>query len=164
MSNEADWQLRTFRTGDMGLITARQSILYGEGYGWGRSMEALIGEISSAFLRNFKDGREQCWIAERDGQMLGAVFLVEDDAETARLRLLHVEPEARGMGIGSALVHQCTDFAREAGYHRIVLWTHAVLHSARRLYAAEGYVLTGSETHDDFGKPEVSEHWLLELA
>src|SRR5690606_14557383 len=118
-----EWSLRTFRTGDMGLITARQSILYHEGYGWGRGMEALIGEITAAFLRDFKFGREQCWIAEREGRMLGSVFLVEEDAETARLRLLYVEPEARGMGVGQALVKQCTAFAREAGYRRIVLWT-----------------------------------------
>lgn len=158
-----EWSLRTFRTGDMGLITARQSILYHEGYGWGRGMEALIGEITAAFLRDFKSGREQCWIAEREGRMLGSVFLVEEDAETARLRLLYVEPEARGMGVGQALVKQCTAFAREAGYRRIVLWTHAVLEGARRIYAAEGYRIVETHTHDDFGKPELSESWLLEL-
>ena len=158
-----EWSLRTFRTGDMGLITARQSILYHEGYGWGRGMEALIGEITAAFLRDFKSGREQCWIAEREGRMLGSVFLVEEDAETARLRLLYVEPEARGMGVGQALVKQCTAFAREAGYRRIVLWTHAVLESARRIYAAEGYRIVETHTHDDFDKPELSESWLLEL-
>lgn len=158
-----EWSLRTFRTGDMGLITARQSILYHEGYGWGRGMEALIGEITAAFLRDFKFGREQCWIAEREGRMLGSVFLVEEDTETARLRLLYVEPEARGMGVGQALVKQCTAFAREAGYRRIVLWTHAVLESARRIYAAEGYRIVETHTHDDFGKPELSESWLLEL-
>jgi len=158
-----EWSLRTFRTGDMGLITARQSILYHEGYGWGRGMEALIGEITAAFLRDFKFGREQCWIAEREGRMLGSVFLVEEDAETARLRLLYVEPEARGMGVGQALVKQCTAFAREAGYRRIVLWTHAVLESARRIYAAEGYRIVETHTHDDFDKPELSESWLLEL-
>lgn len=158
-----EWSLRTFRTGDMGLITARQSILYHEGYGWGRGMEALIGEITAAFLRDFKSGREQCWIAEREGRMLGSVFLVEEDAETARLRLLYVEPEARGIGVGQALVKQCTAFAREAGYRRIVLWTHAVLESARRIYAGEGYRIVETHTHDDFGKPELSESWLLEL-
>lgn len=162
-SAPGEWSLRTFRPGDMGLITARQSILYHEGYGWGRGMEALIGEITAAFLRGFKPQREQCWIAERDGRMLGSVFLVEDDAETARLRLLYVEPEARGLGVGQALVKQCTAFAREAGYRRIVLWTHAVLESARRIYAAEGYRIVDTHTHDDFGRPELSESWLLEL-
>jgi len=158
-----EWSLRTFRTGDMGLITARQSILYREVYGWGTGMEALIGEITAAFLRDFRPGREQCWIAECGGRMLGSVFLVEENAETARLRLLYAEPEARGMGIGQALVKQCTAFAREAGYRRIVLWTHAVLESARRIYAAEGYRIVETHTHDDFGKPELSESWLLEL-
>lgn len=159
----ADWRLRSFRSGDVGIISARQAMIYAEGYGWGRQLEALIYEIAANFLRDFREGREQCWVAERGGQLLGGVFLVEDDVETARLRLLYVEPEARGLGIGQALVHQCTQFAREAGYTRIVLWTHAVLHSARRIYAAEGYVVTSTEEHDEFGKHEVSEHWLLEL-
>ncbi|WP_338445171.1 bifunctional helix-turn-helix transcriptional regulator/GNAT family N-acetyltransferase [Pelagerythrobacter marensis] len=159
----ADWHLRPFRMGDMGLITARQADFYHRHYGWGRGMEALIGEITAAFLRDFKPGREQCWIAERDGRMLGSVFLVEENVETARLRLLYVEEEARGTGIGRALVRQCSDFAREAGYRRIVLWTHAVLESARRIYAAEGYRIVDRHTHDDFGKPELSESWLLEL-
>ena len=158
-----DWSMRTFRPGDMGMISARQAILYREGWGWDYQLEALIGEITVNFLRDFKEGREQCWVAERDGRMLGAVFLVEEDNETARLRLLHVEPEARGLGIGAALVHQCTLFAREAGYKRITLWTHAVLHSARRIYAAEGYEVISTHEHDDFGRMEVSEHWMLKL-
>jgi DNA-binding MarR family transcriptional regulator/GNAT superfamily N-acetyltransferase len=161
--SKSDWSMRTFRPGDMGMISARQAILYRQGWGWDYQLEALIGEITVKFLRDFKEGREQCWIAERDGRMLGAVFLIEDDAETARLRLLHVEPEARGQGIGAALVHQCTLFARAAGYKRIALWTHAVLYSARRIYAAEGYEVVSTHEHDDFGRMEVSEHWLLEL-
>lgn len=147
----------------MGMITARQSILYDEAYGWGRPMEALIGEITARFLREYREGREDCWVIESGGRMLGCVFLVEEDAETARLRLLYVEPEARGLGIGTALVRQCTEFARAQGYRRITLWTHAVLESARRIYAAEGYLLTSTQVHSDFGKPEKSEHWLLEL-
>ncbi|HAU22674.1 MAG TPA: MarR family transcriptional regulator [Erythrobacter sp.] len=159
----SDWSIRTFRPGDMGMITARQAILYREGWGWDYQLEALIGEITAKFLRDFKEVREQCWVAERDGRMLGVVFLIEDDEKTARLRLLHVEPEARGLGIGAALVHQCTLFAREAGYKRIALWTHAVLYSARRIYAAEGYEIISTHEHDDFGKMEKSEHWMLEL-
>ena len=159
------WQLRTFRSGDVGMIGARQSLLYAEENGWGAELETLIYEICARFLREFKPGREQCWVAERDGQMLGGVMLVAEPGEpdTARLRLLYVEPAGRGMGIGGALVRQCTEFAREAGYKRIVLWTHAVLDSARKIYAAEGYRVTSTETQDEFGKPEVSEHWLLEL-
>ncbi|MBA4165365.1 MAG: hypothetical protein C0510_12195 [Erythrobacter sp.] len=163
MTTEARWCLRPFRSGDVGMLSARQAILYDELYGWGRPLEALIYEIAAKFLRDFKEGREQCWVAERDGRMLGAVMLVEDDADTARLRLLYVEPEARGLGIGAALVNRCTQFAREAGYRRIVLWTHQVLDSARRIYAAEGFRIIATETQNEFGKPEVSEHWLIEL-
>ena len=160
-----DWQLRTFRSGDVGMIGARQAALYAEEWGWGQPLEAIIYDIAARFLREFKAGREQCWVAERNGTMLGGVFLVEepDEPDTARLRLLYVEPEARGLGVGSALVRQCTEFARETGYKRIVLWTHAVLHSARRTYEAEGYVVTGTEEQDDFGKTEISEFWMLEL-
>ena len=163
MSEQPDWSLRTFRSGDVGLIGARQAILYADEWGWGQPLEAIIYEICAKFLREFNPGREQCWVADRDGQMLGGVMLVEDDAETARLRLLYVEPEARGLGVGSKLVRQCTEFAREAGYKRIVLWTHGVLHSARRIYEAEGYRITSTELQRDFGKEELSEHWLLEL-
>ncbi|XUU60591.1 GNAT family N-acetyltransferase [Erythrobacter sp. HA6-11] len=163
MSNDRDWQLRTFKSGDVGLIGARQAILYAHEWGWGQPLEAIIYDICGTFLRDFRPGREQCWVADRDGQMLGAVMLVEEDADTARLRLLYVEPEARGLGVGSGLVKQCTAFAREAGYSRIVLWTHGVLHSARRIYEAEGYRITSTELQSDFGKEELSEHWLLKL-
>ena len=163
MSSQRDWTLRTFGAGDLGMIGARQAALYAEEWGWGQPLEALIYEISGSFLRDFKSGREQCWVADKNGQMLGGVFLCEEDADTARLRLLYVEPDARGMGVGGALVHQCTQFARGAGYKRIVLWTHAVLDSARKLYAAEGYKVTSTEVQTQFGKEELSEHWLLEL-
>ncbi len=155
--------VRTFRPGDMGMITARQSIIYAEYYGWGVGMEALIGEITSAFLRSFQPGREQCWIAERDGRMLGCVFLVADSPEVARLRLLYVEAETRGLGIGKLLVEQCINFAREVGYRELVLWTHSVLTSARKIYAAHGFEITSIETHDEFGKPEQGESWRLVL-
>lgn len=158
------YQVRPWTVGDMGMVTARQAILYQQAHGWGRRMEALIGEITTAFLRDFQPGREQCWIAERAGRMLGSVFLVAEDARVARLRLLYVEPEARGLGIGADLVARCVAFARAAGYREVVLWTHAVLTSARKIYAAEGFVIESVETHDDFGKPEVSESWRLILA
>ena len=155
--------IRTFRTGDMGFITARQSILYSENYGWGVGMEALIGEITSAFLRNFQAGREQCWVAEQGGRMLGSVFLVADGPETCRLRLLYVEAEARGLGIGRELVDECIGFARAAGYRELILWTHTVLTSARKIYAAAGFEIVSVETHDEFGKPEQGESWRLLL-
>lgn len=163
IAGEAEpWTLRPFRTGDMGMIAARQSILYDQGYGWGRGMEVLIGEIVTTFLRDFKPGREQCWVAERAGRMLGCVFLVEDGG-VARLRLLYVEAEARGLGIGKALVDACIDFARAAEYAKIVLWTHTVLTSARKIYAGAGFRIVSTEVHDEFGKPEQGETWELEF-
>jgi DNA-binding MarR family transcriptional regulator/GNAT superfamily N-acetyltransferase len=159
---DAPWRIRTFRTGDLATIAARQSILY-EPYGWGRPMEILQGEVTTAFLRNFRPGREQCWVAERAGLMAGAVLLVDAGDNVGQLRLLHVEPWARGLGIGSALVGECVAFAREAGYARIRLWTHTVLTSARRIYEAAGFRIVSTEVHDEFGKPEQGETWELEL-
>jgi GNAT superfamily N-acetyltransferase len=163
MTDRPDWTLRPFRAGDLGQVAGRQAALYDAEWGWGRPMEAMIYDIAGRFLREFKPQREQGWVAERNSRIIGGVFICEEDDRSARLRLLYVEPEARGLGIGMALVRRCTTFAREAGYARIVLMTHAVLDSARNLYLAEGYTLTASEEQDDFGKPETTEHWLLEL-
>lgn len=160
--DEAPWHIRTFRTGDLALIASRQSILY-EAYGWGRPMEVLQGEVTAAFLRDFRPGREQCWVAERAGMMAGAVLLVDAGDGVGQLRLLHVEPWARGLGIGSALVAECVRFAREAGYAKIRLWTHTVLAGARRIYEAEGFRIVETAVHDEFGKPEQGEIWELEL-
>ncbi|RHW18899.1 GNAT family N-acetyltransferase [Sphingomonas gilva] len=159
----APYEIRTFRAGDMGMIAARQAILY-EPYGWGRPMEALLGEVTAAFVRHFKPGRDQCWIAERAGVMAGSVMLVDAGDGVAKLRLLYVEPWARGLGIGGALVDRCVAFARDAGYARIALWTHTVLASARRIYAAAGFHLTETAIHHDFGRPEQGETWELDLA
>jgi DNA-binding MarR family transcriptional regulator/N-acetylglutamate synthase-like GNAT family acetyltransferase len=158
----APWHVRTFRAGDLATIAARQSILY-EAYGWGRPMEILQGEVTTAFLRDFKPGREQCWVAERAGTMAGAVLIVDAGGNVGQLRLLHVEPWARGLGIGSALVALCVRFAREAGYDRIRLWTHSVLLSARRIYEAAGFRIVSTEVHHEFGKPEQGETWELVL-
>ncbi|HEY1146108.1 MAG TPA: GNAT family N-acetyltransferase [Allosphingosinicella sp.] len=155
--------IRTFRPGDMGLVCSRQAILYDEGYGWGRPMEALLGEITSAFLRNFKEGREQCWIAEVDGVMAGSIFVTDGGDNVAKLRLLYVEPFARGLGVGGALVSQVVGFARDAGYDRLQLWTHSILTSARRLYAAAGMEIIATEVHHAFGKPEQGETWEMPL-
>ncbi len=163
MPNSRDWLLREFRSGDLGIIAARQAALYDAEWGWGRPMEAMIYDIAGRFLRDFKPGREQCWVAERNGTILGGVFVCEEDEEMARLRLLYVEPEARGLGVGGALVKQCTAFAREAGYKQLILMTHAVHDSARNLYRAEGYRVISSESQRDFGKEEVTEEWLREL-
>jgi DNA-binding MarR family transcriptional regulator/GNAT superfamily N-acetyltransferase len=158
----APWHIRTFRTGDLALIASRQSILY-EPYGWKRPMEILQGEITTAFLRDFKPGREQCWVAEKAGAMAGAVMLVDAGDDVGQLRLLHVEPWARGLGIGRALVDECVRFAREAGYDRIRLWTHTVLIPARRIYEAAGFRIVSSEVHHGFGKAEQGETWELAL-
>ena len=160
--DEASWSIRTFRTGDLAAIASRQAILY-EAYGWGRGMEILQGEVTTEFLRNFKPGREQCWVAEQAGRMVGSVLLVDAGDGTGQLRLLYVEPGARGLGIGDALVRECVAFARTAGYRRIRLWTHTVLESARRIYAGFGFCLVETATHDEFGKPEQGETWELAL-
>ncbi|HYD12960.1 MAG TPA: helix-turn-helix domain-containing GNAT family N-acetyltransferase [Allosphingosinicella sp.] len=161
-AGSAPWRIRTFRAGDLPLIASRQAILY-EPYGWGRPMEILLGEVTTAFLRDFKPGREQCWVAERAGMMAGAVLLVDAGNNVGQLRLLHVEPWARGLGIGSALVDECVRFAGEAGYERIRLWTHTVLAPARRIYEAAGFRIVSTEVHHEFGKPEQGETWELAL-
>lgn len=156
------WHIRAFRTGDLFTIAARQSILY-EPYGWKRPMEILQGEITTAFLREFKPGREQCWVAECAGQMAGAVLLVDAGDNAGQLRLLHVEPWARGRGIGQALVAECVRFARQAGYARIRLWTHTILTSARRIYEAHGFEIVETAVHHGFGEPVQGETWELVL-
>ncbi len=161
---EAAWSIRTFRTGDLPMIAARQSILYDAAYGWGRQMEVLQCEVTTAFLRNFKPGREQCWVAERAGLMAGSVLMVDAGDNVGQLRLLYVERWARGLGIGEALVDECVRFGRDAGYRSIRLWTHTVLTSARRIYEAKGFRIVSTEVHDEFGKPEQGETWELVLA
>ncbi|GAB0114556.1 bifunctional helix-turn-helix transcriptional regulator/GNAT family N-acetyltransferase [Acidisoma sp. C75] len=155
--------LRPFQPGDMGLITARQSILYRENYGWNEGIEINIGKVTSTFLRDFKPGREQCWIAELDEVMAGSVLLTDEGEGLCRLRLLYVEPFARGLGIGEALVRATIDFAQAAGYRDMTLWTHTILESARRLYARHGFVLTESALHETFGQPLMGETWCRRL-
>jgi DNA-binding MarR family transcriptional regulator/GNAT superfamily N-acetyltransferase len=162
-SNAQPYVLRPHRPGDMGWVVARHGIVYGEEYGWDKTIEALTAEICATFIRNYDPKREQCWIAERDGETVGCVFLVKEDDTTARLRLLLVDAQARGLGIGARLVDECVRFSRQAGYRRITLWTHRVLAGARKLYIGAGFQLTREWTHDDFGKTLVAETWDLEL-
>ena len=155
--------LRPPRPGDMGWIVSRHGALYGEEYGWDERLEALTAEIVAAFVRNQDHKRERCWIAERDGENVGSVLLVRETDEVARLRLLLVEPSARGLGIGARLVEEALRFAREARYRRITLWTHSVLTAARHVYERAGFTLVESNEHNEFGKTLVGETWQLEL-
>lgn len=159
-----DFSMRTWRTGDMGLLASRQAILYREDYGWGRGLEANIAETVAAFVGGFRQGRDQAWIAEVAGAMAGSILLTDEGDGLCRLRLFYVEPMARGRGIGDALVSTCLGFARQTGYRAMTLWTHAVLTSARRIYAGHGFEIVATAMHDDFGKPELGETWRLELS
>lgn len=155
--------LRAHAVGDMGWVTERHGLFYGREYGWAPKIEAMTARICADFLDSFDPERERCWIAERGGERVGSVFLVKESDEVARLRLLLLEPAARGEGLGRRLVDACVAFARAKGYREIVLWTHEVLTAARAIYASVGFELVDSYVHDDFGKPEVSETWRLKL-
>src|SRR6516162_3538922 len=151
------------RPGDMGWIVHRQGILYAEEYGWDETYEALAAEIVAQFIRNYDSKRERCWIAEKDGERVGAVFVAKASDEIAKLRLLHVEQEARGLGIGKRLVEECVRFARQVGYQRITLWTQSTLHAARYIYKQAGFHLVREEQHHSFGKDLTAETWELAL-
>ena len=156
--------IRPFRPSEPAMIAARQSVLYRDSHGWGRDVEVIESEVTAAFLRNINAEREQCWVAEIDGVMAGAVFVTDEGDDIARLRLLHVEPFARRRGIGEALVGECVRFARATGYRALVLWTQTVLESARRIYAAHGFACVESAMHERFGIPLQGESWRLEFA
>lgn len=166
LSGEAgvSYTVRTHRAGDMGMVTARQAILYDEQYGWGAPMEALLGEVTAAFLRDFNPDRERCWIAESGGAIAGSIFATDGGDGVCKLRLLYVEPRARGLGIANDLVDRCIAFARAAGYTTISLWTHTILDSARRIYAGHGFRIVAAEMHSNFGAPIQGETWELALA
>jgi DNA-binding MarR family transcriptional regulator/GNAT superfamily N-acetyltransferase len=157
--------LRPHQSGDMGWVVQRQALLYANEYGWDDEFEALCAEIVAHFIRHLDAKKERCWIAEKEGENVGSVFLARhpDRDGVAKLRLLFVEPQARGLGIGRRLVQECTRFARRAGYHTITLWTNSVLDAARAIYESEGYVLVEEEAHHSFGHDLIGQHWELAL-
>lgn len=155
--------LREHRAGDMGWIVHRQAVLYHEAYGWNEELEALMSDITARFVRNFDPTLERCWIAEKGTDILGSVLCVKKTRAIGQLRLLYVEPSARGLGLGTRLVNECIVFARRAGYRKLVLWTNSVLESARRIYTRAGFQLVASEEQHSFGKDVVEETWELGL-
>ncbi len=161
---EKSFVLRSPRVGDLGWVIHRQAALYAEEYGWDGTFEGLIAAIIGRFVAEFDAAKEAAWIAERDGAIVGSILLVRGDEEgVAKLRLLYVEPSARGHGIGAALTKACIERAKECGYRRLVLWTNDVLVAARRIYQAAGFKLVAEERHHSFGHDLVGQNWALEL-
>jgi DNA-binding MarR family transcriptional regulator/GNAT superfamily N-acetyltransferase len=156
-------ELRPMRPGDHGWVIQRNAVLYAREYGWDGSYETLLARIVAGYLENHDPARERAWIAEADGEPVGCVFCMREDDTTARLRLLLVEPEARGRGVGGRLVDECLRFAREAGYKDMVLWTNDVLAAARRIYQRAGFELVEEEPHHSFGHDLVGQTWRLNL-
>ena len=163
VQTSTSYLLRQHQPGDLGWIVHRQAILYAEEYGWDGTYEALAGEIVAQFIKNYDPNRERCWIAEKDGERVGGAFVAKVSDDIAQLRLLHVEAQARGLGIGKRLVEECLRFARRAGYQKMTLWTQSNLHAARHIYKQAGFQVVREQQHHSFGKDLIAETWELNL-
>jgi DNA-binding MarR family transcriptional regulator/N-acetylglutamate synthase-like GNAT family acetyltransferase len=165
LSDQQDrgWFSRSHAPGDIGWVIERHGALYAEEYNFNHKFEALVAQVAGSFLDEHDPARERCWIAERNGVRVGSVFLVRKTDDIGKLRLLLVEPSARGLGVGKRLVADCIAFARQAGYRRMTLWTNDILVAARGIYQAAGFRIVSTEPHSDFGPPMVGEEWEREL-
>ena len=158
------YRVRRHRPGDIGWVVWRHGLLYSQEYSYDERFEALVAEIVAEFIDTLNPSKERCWFAERDGENVGSVFLVRKSKTVAKLRLLLVEPSARGLGIGKHLVSECVRFARRAGYKKILLWTQSELAAARAIYQNAGFKLVGEEKHSSWSRRNlVAETWELKL-
>jgi GNAT superfamily N-acetyltransferase len=158
-----DYVLRAHRPGDIGWVIHRHGALYAAEYGWDETFEALVAKVAAAFIDDYKPGRHRCWIAERGGRIIGSAFVVDASETVARLRMVYVEPDARGIGLGRHLVREAITFARAASYTRMTLWTNNVLLAARALYENEGFTKVAEDAYRGFGHDLIGETWERDL-